>query len=127
VTVNNDRSVIPLNHDRAGTGVLVIRLTTHCDPQGAIQITSDQAQVQRYQRINRLTPRYEATRFDRFPGGCVTAQATVPAANRAEITSQLPTILDYTTRQTLQQALDQRSGGRLQLDPPTVRPPGQPA
>jgi hypothetical protein len=78
VTVNNGRSVIPLNHDRAGTGVLVIRLTAHCDPQGAIQITSDQAQVQRYQRINRLTPRYEATRFDRFPGGCVTAQATGP-------------------------------------------------
>jgi hypothetical protein len=56
VTVNNGRSVIPLNHDRAGTGVLVIRLTAHCDPQGATQITSNQPQVQRYQRINRLTP-----------------------------------------------------------------------
>jgi hypothetical protein len=69
----------------------------------------------------------EATHFDRFPGGCVTAQATVPAANRAEVTSQLTTIVDYTSRQALQQALDQRSGGRLQLDPPTPRPPGQPA
>jgi tRNA A-37 threonylcarbamoyl transferase component Bud32/membrane-associated phospholipid phosphatase len=117
VTVNNGRSVIPLNHDRAGTGVLVIRLTAHCDPQGATQITSNQPQVQRYQRINRLTPRFEATHFDLFPGGCVTAQAAVPAANRAEITSQLPTILDYTTRQALQQALDQRSDGRLRLDP----------
>jgi tRNA A-37 threonylcarbamoyl transferase component Bud32/membrane-associated phospholipid phosphatase len=117
VTVNNGRSVIPLNHDRAGTGVLVIRLTAHCDPQGATQITSNQPQVQRYQRINRLTPGFEATHFDLFPGGCVTAQATVPAANRAEITSQLPTILDYTTRQALQQALDQRSDGRLRLDP----------
>jgi hypothetical protein len=117
VTVNNGRSVIPLNHDRAGTGVLVIRLAAHCDPQGATQITSNQPQVQRYQRINRLTPSFEATHFDLFPGGCVTAQAAVPAANRAEITSQLPTILDYTTRQALQQALDQRSDGRLRLDP----------
>jgi hypothetical protein len=127
VTVNNGRSVIPLNHDRAGTGVLVIRLAAHCDPQGATQITSDQAQVQRYQRINRLTPRFEATHFDRFPGGCVTAQAAVPAANRAEVASQLAAIVGYTSRQALQQALDQRSGGRLRLDPPTPRPPGQPA
>jgi tRNA A-37 threonylcarbamoyl transferase component Bud32/membrane-associated phospholipid phosphatase len=117
VTVNNGRSVIPLNHDRAGTGVLVLRLTAHCDPQGATQITSNQPQVRRYQRTNRLTPGFEATHFDLFPGGCVTAQAAVPAANRAEIISDLPTILDYTTRQALQQALDQRSDGRLRLDP----------
>jgi hypothetical protein len=78
--------------------------------------------VRRYQRINRLTPGFEATHFDRFPGGCVTAQAAVPAANQAEITSQLATILHYTSRQALQQALDQRSGGRLRLDPPTPRP-----
>jgi tRNA A-37 threonylcarbamoyl transferase component Bud32/membrane-associated phospholipid phosphatase len=121
VTVNNGRSVIPLNHDRAGTGVLVLRLTAHCDPRGATQITSNQPQMQRYQRIDRLTPRFEATHFDLFPGGCVTAQAAVPAANRAEISSELTTILHYTTRQTLQQALDQRSDGRLRLDPPTPR------
>jgi len=127
VTVNNGRSVLHLNHDRAGTGVLVLRLTAHCDPQGATQIASDQAQVRRYQRIDRLTPRFEASRFDLFPGGCVSAQAAVPAANRAEITSALSTILDYTSRQALQQALDQRSDGRLRLDPPTPRPPGQPA
>jgi tRNA A-37 threonylcarbamoyl transferase component Bud32 len=127
VTINNGRSVIPLNHDRAGTGVLVLRLTAHCDIRGAAQVSSDQAQVQRYQRIDRQAPRFEATRFDRFPGGCVTAQSAVPAANRAEIASQLATIVGYTSRQALQQALDQRSGGRLRLDPPIPRPPGQPA
>src|SRR5215207_6242509 len=127
VTINNGRSVIPLNHDRAGTGVLVLRLTAHCDPRGAAQVSSDRAQVQRYQRIDRLTPRFEATHFDRFPGVCVTAQAAVPAANRAEVASQLAAIVGYTSRQALQQALDQRSGGRLRLDPPTPRPPGQPA
>jgi tRNA A-37 threonylcarbamoyl transferase component Bud32 len=121
VTVNDGRSVIPLNHDRAGPGVLVIRLTATCDTRGATEVSSDQPQVQRYQRIDRQTPRLEATRFDRFPGGCVTAQATVPAANQAEITGQLTTIPSYTTRQALQQALDQRSGGRLRLNPPTPR------
>jgi tRNA A-37 threonylcarbamoyl transferase component Bud32/membrane-associated phospholipid phosphatase len=127
VTVNNGRSVIPLNHDRAGTGVLVVQLAAGCDPRGATQMRSDEPRVRRYQRIDRLAPRFEATRFDLFPGGCVTARAAVPAANRAEVTSELATILGYTTRQALQQALDQRSGGRLRLDPATARPSGQPA
>jgi tRNA A-37 threonylcarbamoyl transferase component Bud32/membrane-associated phospholipid phosphatase len=121
VTINDGRSVIPLNHDRAGPGVLVIRLTATCDTRGATEVSSDQPQVRRYQRIDRQTPRLETTRFDRFQGGCVTAQATVPAANQTEITSQLPTILGYTSRQALQQALDERSNGRLRLDPPTPR------
>src|SRR5512132_436333 len=127
VDVNDGRSVISLNHDRAGTGVLVVRLTAACDTRGATPVSSTQPQVQRYQRIQRQAPGFEATRFDRFPGGCVTTQATVPAANRAEITSQLATILHYTTRQALQQALDQRSGGRLRPDPPAARPFRQPA
>ncbi len=127
VTVNDGRSVIPLSHDRAGTGVLVVRLTAACDTRGATQVRSDQPQVRRYQRIDRLGPRFEATRFDLFPGGCVSAQAAVPAANRAEVTSQLATILGYSTRPALQQALDQRSGGRLRLDPPAARPSRQPA
>jgi len=120
VTVNDGRSVIPLNHDRAGTGVLVVRLTATCHTRGAIPVSSNQPQVRRYQRIDRLAPRFEATRFDLFPGGCVTAQVAVPAANRAEVTSELATIVGYTTRQALQQALVQRSGGRLRLDPPTA-------
>jgi tRNA A-37 threonylcarbamoyl transferase component Bud32/membrane-associated phospholipid phosphatase len=119
VTVNDGRSVIRLHHDRAGPGVLVLRLTATCDTRGATPVPSSQPQVRRYQRIQRQAPRLEATRFDLFPGGCVTAQAAVPAANQAEITGQLATIPSYTTRQALQQALDQRSGGRLRLNPPT--------
>jgi membrane-associated phospholipid phosphatase/tRNA A-37 threonylcarbamoyl transferase component Bud32 len=126
VTVNDGRSVIRLHHDRAGTDVLEVRLTAGCDLRGATQVSSDQPQVRRYQRIQRQAPGFEATRFDRFLGGCVTTQAAVPAANRAEVTSQLATIVHYTSRQTLQQALDERSGGRLQLDPPPARPSGQP-
>jgi hypothetical protein len=126
VTVNDGRSVIQLSHDRAGADVLTVRLTAACDIRGATEVASDQPQVRRFQRIDRLAPRFEATRFDLFPGGCIATQAAVPAANRAEITGELTAILGYTTRQTLQQALDQRSDGRLRLDPPTARPSGQP-
>jgi membrane-associated phospholipid phosphatase/tRNA A-37 threonylcarbamoyl transferase component Bud32 len=120
VTVNDGRSVIPLNHDRAGTGVLVVRLTAGCAIRGAVQVNSNQQQVRRYQRIDRQTPRFEAIHFDRFPGGCVITQASVPVANRTEVTGDPAPILHYTSRQALQQALDQRSGGRLRLDPPTT-------
>jgi hypothetical protein len=120
VTVNDGRSVIRLNHDRAGTNVLIVQLTAGCDTQGASQVDSNQPQVRRYQRIDRQTPRFEAIHFDRFPGGCVTTQASVPAANRAEVTGDLAPILHYSTRQALQQALDQRSAGRLQLNPSTA-------
>jgi membrane-associated phospholipid phosphatase/tRNA A-37 threonylcarbamoyl transferase component Bud32 len=120
VTVNDGRSVIRLDHDRAGTGVLTVQLTADCDPQGASQVNSNQPQVRRYQRIDRQTPRFEAIHFDRFPGGCVTTQAAAPAANRADVTGDLATILHYTTRQALQQALNQRSDGRLRLDPSTA-------
>jgi hypothetical protein len=97
--------------------VLVVRLTAGCDTQGATQVRSDQPQVQRYQRIDRLGPRFEATRFDRFPGGCLTTQLTAPEAQRSTLTGETPLILGFTTRQALQQALEQRSGGRLHLDP----------
>jgi hypothetical protein len=68
VTVNDGRSVIHLNHDRAGTNVLVIELTAGCNPQGAVQASSTQPQVRRYERIDRQTPRYQAVVLDQFPG-----------------------------------------------------------
>jgi hypothetical protein len=57
VTVNDGRSVIRLTHDRAGTDVLVLRLTATCDTRGATPMPSSQPQVRRYQRIDRQTPR----------------------------------------------------------------------
>ena len=41
-------------------------------------------------------------------------------ANRAEVTRDLPTIRGYTSRQALRQALEERSAGRLRLDPPAA-------
>ncbi|HEY4725415.1 MAG TPA: hypothetical protein VIJ13_05520, partial [Actinomycetota bacterium] len=55
VAVNNGRSVITLNHDRAGKGALVLRLTPACDPAGAVQEPSPIAGVRHYQRT-RHTP-----------------------------------------------------------------------
>jgi hypothetical protein len=117
VTVNNGRSVLTLDNDRAGIAAMVVRLAATCDPAGASQVLSDQPGARRLMLIQDLAPRFSATRFDVFAGGCVTTQLTAPVTSRAEVTSEASLILGYTTRQTLQEALEQRSGGRLRLDP----------
>jgi hypothetical protein len=97
---------------------MVVLLTATCDPTGASRVPSDQPGARRYLRIERLAPQFSATRFDVFPGGCVTTRLTTPAAHRAQLTTEAPSLLGFTTRQALRQTLEQRSNGRLRLDPP---------
>jgi tRNA A-37 threonylcarbamoyl transferase component Bud32 len=121
VTVNDGRSVLTLDHDRAGPGAVVMRLSTGCDIQGATQVPSDQPGARRFTLIERLAPQFSASRFDVFAGGCITTRFRAPADRRAELTSDAPLILGSIPRQALQQALQQRSDGRLQLDPGGAR------
>ncbi|MFL5879498.1 MAG: hypothetical protein ACJ782_05270, partial [Actinomycetota bacterium] len=53
----------------------------------------------------------------RLTAGCVTTRIRALASSKAEVTAAAPGILGFTPRQQLAQALEQRSGGRLQLDP----------
>jgi len=121
VTVNDGRSVLTLDHDRAGAGAMVVRLSAGCDIRGATQVPSDQPGARRFMLIERLAPQFSATRFEVFAGGCITTHSTAPAGSRAELTAEAPLILGFTPRQTLQQALEQRSNGQLHLDPAGAR------
>jgi hypothetical protein len=56
-------------------------------------------------------------RFDVFSGGCVITRIRALPASRAEVMAAAPGILGYVSREALAQALEQRSGGRLHLDP----------
>jgi hypothetical protein len=68
-----------------------------------------------------VAPQYSATRFEVFPGGCVTTRLTVPDVHQARVTSQAGALLGLTSRQALQQLLEQRSEGRLHMDPARAR------
>jgi tRNA A-37 threonylcarbamoyl transferase component Bud32/membrane-associated phospholipid phosphatase len=116
LTVNDGRSVIRL-HDRASLGVALVHLSADCDVQGAKLVPSNQPETRRYMRIEGQAPQTSATVFEVFPGGCVTTRSTAPAADQAELTTQATALLGFTSRQTLQQLLEQRSDGRLHLDP----------
>jgi tRNA A-37 threonylcarbamoyl transferase component Bud32/membrane-associated phospholipid phosphatase len=98
-------------------GSLVVRLTATCDTAGAIQRPPDQPGAQRYERTDQGSSGRAATWYTVFPGGCVTAQLQGTSAADAGFATEARSIIDFTTRQALQQALEQRSGGRLHLDP----------
>jgi hypothetical protein len=117
VAVNSGRSVITLNHDRAGPGAIVAELTASCDLGGAAEVGSDQPGMRRYERTERSAPQFSATRFDVFPGGCLTSRMTAVAGQQPVLLAEAPRILGLTTRQALQQALAARSDRRLRLDP----------
>jgi hypothetical protein len=117
VAVNNGRSVLTLDHDRTGGDAMAARLTAGCDVGQAAEQASGQPGVRRYQLVERQGPDFSAVRFDVFPGGCVTTRIRALASSKAEVTAAAPGILGFTPRQQLAQALEQRSGGRLQLDP----------
>jgi hypothetical protein len=94
-----------------------VRLSATCDTTGAVQRPSDQPGAQRYERTGQGHSGPSATWYTLFPGGCVTAQLDWTSAADPALVTEAESLIDFTTRQTLQQALEQRSGGHLHLDP----------
>src|SRR5215208_24829 len=117
IAVNNGRSMITLDHDRGGTAAMVVRLTAACDLAGATEVTSEQSGARRYLRVDRNSAEFSATRAYTFPGGCVTQRFRAAGPSPLRLRDTASTEFGFITRQELRQALSQRSGGRLELDP----------
>jgi tRNA A-37 threonylcarbamoyl transferase component Bud32 len=120
VAVNDGRSIITLDHDRAGAGVVEARLTAACDTTGAVEVPAAEPGAHAYKRIEQASGRYSATWYDRFPGGCVTYRLHSRSDLQGRFASEVPLLFGFTSRQVLRQALHERSGGRLQLDAGTA-------
>jgi tRNA A-37 threonylcarbamoyl transferase component Bud32 len=116
VAVNDGRSVIALHHDRAGQA-LEARLTAGCEVGGVAEAPSGQPGVRRHQLDTRQGPVFTAVRFDVFQGGCLITRITAPETHRAEVLDGSTGIIGFVSRDMLGQALADRSGGRLHLDP----------
>jgi tRNA A-37 threonylcarbamoyl transferase component Bud32/membrane-associated phospholipid phosphatase len=117
VAVNNGRSVITLDHDRAGSGAMVVRLTASCDLAGATEVSSEQSGARRYLRVDRNSTEFSATRAYTFPGGCVTQRFRAAGPSAFRLSDTASTEFGFITREDLRLALSQRSHGRLELDP----------
>jgi hypothetical protein len=120
VAVNDGHSAVTFDHDRAGAGAVVVRLTIACRPARANEVPATEATVRRYQRVEHHSGRITTSWYDRFPGGCVTTQMTAPTRLlRTQLYREATLALDFTPRQALSQVLETRSAGRLHLDPGT--------
>jgi hypothetical protein len=117
VAVNNGRSVITLDHDRAGGAAMVVRFTASCDLAGATEVASEQPGARRYLRIDSNSTEFSATRAYTFPGGCVTQRFRAAAPSALRMSDTAATDFGFISREELRQRLSQRSHGRLQLDP----------
>jgi tRNA A-37 threonylcarbamoyl transferase component Bud32 len=117
VAVNNGRSVITLDHDRAGSGAMVVRLSASCDLAGATEVTSEQSGARRYLRVDNNSTEFSATRAYTFPGGCVTQRFHGAGPSTFRLRDTASTEFGFITREQLRQALERRSHGRLELDP----------
>jgi hypothetical protein len=118
--VRNGWSRFTLDHDRVGKPALVVRLTADCDTTGATPTSADQPGTQRYQRAAPGHPG-PATTYTVFPGGCVMAEFRSTSNSDASLIDEAASAVGFATRHGLQQALEQRSDGRLDLDPEEVK------
>jgi len=79
-------------------------------------VTSEQLGARRYVRVDRNSTGSSTTRSYVVPGGCITARFSAPAAQQ-HLAGETSSMIGFTTRQQLAQALSDRSDGRLDLDP----------
>ena len=117
---NSGRAGFTIDHDRAGVATLEVTLTKRCVLSGAIEVDSDVEGVRRFAGPSSATGGLDRTWYDVFEGGCVTTEVhskSSTALINAEVERQAPGLVGYVTRPALARALDERSDGRLELDP----------
>jgi hypothetical protein len=114
--VRNGWSKLTLDHDRVGKPALVIRLTATCDTTGAVQTAPDQPGAQRYERTEPGQAGPPTSWHTVFTGGCVTAELRSSSGD-ASLIDEASSAITFTSREDLRKALEQRSNGRLHLDP----------
>ncbi|HVD15044.1 MAG TPA: phosphatase PAP2 family protein [Actinomycetota bacterium] len=120
VAVNNGRSVITLDQDRAGTAAVVMELTATCDTGDAVESPSQVARGQRFESPDQVGGGFDATWYERFEGGCVTYRLHSQRDPIGRFATEARVLLSFTSRQHLRDELERRSGGRLHLDPGTT-------
>jgi tRNA A-37 threonylcarbamoyl transferase component Bud32/membrane-associated phospholipid phosphatase len=122
LTVDNGRSTIAVDHDRAGAEALTVRFSESCDLSGATEVPTDVPGARRFERQPTEPNDILLTWYEVFPGGCTSARlrsSTAAPHVREEVTAQAAQVLGFVSRTDLAHALDERSNGRLHLDPPS--------
>jgi membrane-associated phospholipid phosphatase/tRNA A-37 threonylcarbamoyl transferase component Bud32 len=122
LTVNDGRSTITVNHDRAGSKALDLRFAASCDLTGASEVVADVPGARRFDQGPVDGTNIILRWSEVFPGGC----ATVRLSSRSsapevldDVTSEASRVIGLVSRDDLALELESRSKGRLHLDPPS--------
>jgi tRNA A-37 threonylcarbamoyl transferase component Bud32 len=120
LTANNGRSTITVDHDRAGPKTIDLRFAASCDVTGATEVATDVAGARRLERRSVDGTNTTLTWYEVSPGGCTTVRLnpgdTAPGVME-EVSAQASQVIGFVSRAQLARALDERSDGRLRLDP----------
>jgi tRNA A-37 threonylcarbamoyl transferase component Bud32/membrane-associated phospholipid phosphatase len=120
LTVNDGRSTISVNHDRAGSKAIDLRFAGSCDVSRATEVAADVPGARRFELRPVDGSTTILTWYEEFQGGCATVRlSSHNAASEviADVSSQASRVIRFVPRADLARALDERSDGRLRLDP----------
>ena len=106
-----------LNSDRDGVRAVEIRLDEGCDTTSATRIPSDREGMQRWERVEQVTPQYVGTRYYVFDGGCISLVFRLSGENRAEPLGFATQGIGAVPRDAVRAAVREQTEGRLELDP----------
>jgi hypothetical protein len=114
----NGTSRFWLDSNRDGTEAIEVQLGQTCATAGATEIASDREGMRRLERVLRVSPNYSGERYYLFGGGCLTFVFHLDGNNPGEALALASQAVGAVSRADLRAQVHQRSGGRLELDPP---------
>jgi hypothetical protein len=106
-----------LDSNRDGTRAVEVRLDASCDTGGATRIPSDRDGMERWERVEQVTPEYVGTRYYVFEGGCISLVFRLTGENRAEPLGVATQGIGAVPRDAVRAAVREQTEGRLELDP----------
>ena len=70
VSINQDRTIIHLDSDRAGDDAAVLHYGQSCEIGDAVSVPADDPRIERYDDSERIDPDFRAAWYYRVEGGC---------------------------------------------------------
>lgn len=90
-----------------------IELQKSCDVRGAVPTEPRAIGVRSYQRTYTIEPRYAATTYDVFPGGCVTTQFNFKRGPHVTLIDEMQQAIGLYSRRELSSGLSKTYGIKL--------------
>jgi hypothetical protein len=87
-----------------------VELRRSCDTRGAVPIAPRADGVRSYQRTSSISPRYAATIYDVFPGGCIATQFDFERGAHVTLIDEMQQAVQLYSRRELRNGLAKKYG-----------------